>query len=118
MILDSGVCTIYKKRDVSAPGEKPRYTRDLLGEGYYGEMSFETNPDRPTTNREEVRTDARIRVLQDRRINKDCEVVLADAGHTVPGAIVYSVTRAYHGKDDENGEPITDLSLTEVGVWS
>lgn len=118
MLLDSGVCTVYKRRDVSAPGDKPAYDYEQVHESCYAELAYETAPDRPTAYREEVRIDARIRVLQCRRITNHDTVVLRDARHVEPGAIRYEVRRAYHGHDEESGEPITDITLTEVGTWS
>ena len=56
----------------------------------------------------------RIRILQDRTItNKD--VVVLQETHTIePGMERLEVVRAYHGHDDENGQPITDLTLKAV----
>lgn len=110
MILDKGICTIYRKTPSVTSGAMPTYTDTKIGEYWYGELNFETAPGRPTPDREEVRTDARIRILQDRSINNHDRVTLAAAS----GVKTYEVTRAYHGRDDESGEPITDLSLEVV----
>ena len=97
----------------------PAYAYDLLTRSYYGELEFTTQEARPNGPREVVRVDARIRILQDRRITNLDAVALADAQAIVPGETVrYEVVRAYHGTDEESGEAITDLSLTEVGRWS
>lgn len=108
MILDKGICTIYRKVNVAGPGEKPRFTDDAYWWSWYGELSFETAPARPTDAREEVRTDARIRILQNREINNHDRVELKRADGEM---LAYEVTRAYHGRDDESGELITDLNL-------
>ena len=108
MILDKGVCTIYRKKNTAAPGEKPRYADTPYWASWYGELDFETNQARPTEAREEVRTDARVRILQNRKINNHDRVKLEPLD---ADALVYEVTRAYHGRDDESGELITDLSL-------
>ena len=80
-------------------------------ESWYGELSFETSPARPTETRKEIRTDARIRILQNREIKEHDRVALSvysqDPEH-------YEIERAYHGRDDESGELITDLSLRKV----
>ena len=111
MLLDKGVASVYRKTNTAAAGSKPVWDNVLIHTGWYGELSFETSPGRPTDAREEVRTDARIRILQNRLINNHDRVVLDDAsGNTT----AYEVTRAYHGRDDESGEPITDLSLEVV----
>ena len=68
-----------------------------------------------------MKTDARIRILQNRAIHNHDVVVLAQVD-AVPEAIpgddervpVYEVGRAYHGADEDSGELITDLSLVEV----
>lgn len=111
MILDSGICTVSRKRNVAAPGAKPTYELDVIHIGWYGELSFATTPARPTQEREEVRTDARIRILQNRSIANH-DVVTLDTPND--SATVYQVTRAYHGTDDDSGELITDLSLEVV----
>lgn len=111
MILDTGICTVYHTVDTAGPGEKPNLVDAPLFQSWYGELSFETAPARPTPDREEIRTDARIRILQCRRVtNHDC-VDLTDAeGSTTR----YRVTRAFHGTDAESGELITDLNLEVI----
>ena len=108
MILDKGIATIYRKTDTAEAGDMPTYTDVMIWQSWYGELSFETAPARPTEAREEIRCAARVRVLQNRAINNHDRVELADTGGTVT---LYEVTRAYHGYDDDSGEPITDLSL-------
>ena len=110
MLLDKGIATVYRKTNTAAPGGKPVWQNTQIHKGWYGELSFETAPARPTEAREEVRTDARIRILQNRAINNHDRVTLESA----EGATAYEVTRAYHGTDDESGELITDLSLEVV----
>ena len=111
MLLDSGVCTVYHKTNVAPPGGKPTFENVAFHWSWYGELSFETTPARPTEPREEVRTDARIRVLQNRHINNHDRVELMDAQGN---ATAYEVARAYHGYDAESGELITDLSLEVI----
>ena len=111
MILDKGIATIYHKLDTAAAGDMPEYLDDMFWQSWYGELNFETAPGRPTDNREEVRTDARIRILQNREINNHDRVELTPVtGET----LTYEVTRAYHGRDDESGELITDLNLEVI----
>lgn len=108
MILDSGIASVYKKRNVAGPGEKPRFEDQLLCEGWYGELSFETAPASPTERREETQVDARVRMLQNRNINNHDRVRLAPWSGE---AQAFEVVRAYHGADRESGELISDLSL-------
>lgn len=121
MILDTGICSVFRKTDSSGAGEMPApsYTRIHLS--WYGELHFETNPANPTSQREDVKTDARIRILQNRAIHNHDVVVLAQVDavpEVIPGdderVPVYEVGRAYHGADEDSGELITDLSLVEV----
>lgn len=111
MILDKGICSVYRKTNTAGPGAMPVYTDMLIHMSWYGELSYETAPARPTEGREEVRTDARVRILQNRSIANHDRVELVPTGGTVSR---YEVTRAYHGKDDDSGELITDLNLEVV----
>ena len=111
MLLDKGIAIIYRKTNTASAGAKPVWENVEYYRGWYGELNFETSPGRPTPDREEVRTDARIRILQNRTINNHDRVILADV---LGNAKAYEVTRAYHGRDDESGELITDMSLEVV----
>ena len=71
MILDRGTCKIYRKTSTTPAGGKPTSTEAAFFESYYGELSFETAPSRPTERREETKTAARIRILQNRNIRDD-----------------------------------------------
>ena len=111
MNLDKGICTVYHTENTAAAGAKPVLRETAYFESWYGELNFETSPARPTDARKEIRTDARIRILQNRSIKEHDRVALSvysqDPEH-------YEIERAYHGTDDESGELITDLSLKKV----
>lgn len=107
MILDKGTCSIYDKINIAVPGNMPKYKLKLKCQSWYGELNFETNPVN-TAMQEMVETSARIRILQNREINNHNVVILPDNQQ-------YEVTRAYHGTDEESGEPITDLTLRKMG---
>ena len=114
MLLDAGVCTIFRMLDNSGAGDMPSKAYTPVFRSWYGELSFETSPSRPTEGREERKTDARIRVLQNRTLCQGDVVVLADLSEFVDladGTPVYRITRAYHGQDDGGPTPITDLTL-------
>ena len=112
MILDSGICSIFRKYDMALSGEMPRPGYMLLWKSWYGELSFETSPARPTEGREERRTDARIRVQQNRDIRQHDVVVLANVDRIVDAAgPVYEITRAFHGQDDDSPALVSDLTL-------
>ena len=108
MILDKGVCTVYHKVNTAEAGDMPAFTDVAFWQSWYGELDFGTAEARPTDDREEVRVDARVRILQNREINNHDRVELMETGG---GVTVYEVTRAYHGIDDDSGELITDLTL-------
>lgn len=108
MILDKGIATIYHKVDTAEAGDMPAYVNTPYWQSWYGELDFGTSQSRPTDYREEIRCDARVRILQNRSITNHDRVELAETGGPVT---VYEVTRAYHGMDTESGELISDLSL-------
>ena len=113
MILDSGICTIFSKNDVSEPGGMPvyRYTRKTAG--WYGIRSFSS---RPLYLRENEKTSVslKIRILQNISVTNKDTVVLADVDEVPASAERYEIVRAYHGVDDETGVPISDLDLEVV----
>lgn len=111
MILDTGICSIFRKQDVAERGNMPKYEYKPISKHWYKELNFETAPAYPTQGREEVQTDARIRILQDRRLANHDVVVMANVPRVDDVLIAYEITRAYHGRDDESGEMITDLTL-------
>ena len=84
-----------------------------IAAGFYGILEYETAPVNPTGDREDTETTLRIRVIQNRDITNHCIVALGDLEEIKEGIQTLEVTRAYHG-NDENGQPITDLTLREV----
>lgn len=125
MILDSGICTVFKKTDISEPGGMPVFGLKVRTKAFFGMLDFATEQEWPTELREETEVAARIRILQDRAITNHDAVVLEDVNtgtdsmtaeelHNAFDVTVLEVTRAYHGHDDETGEPITDLTLKAV----
>ena len=115
MRLDSGVCTVFAKKDVSGEGEMPRYEYPIKSKSYYAELDFATSGSWTTQGREDVVIDARIRIAQNRAITQNDVVVLSDASEIGQGEH-YAVDRAYHGMDEESGMPISDLSRRRVSA--
>lgn len=111
MILDDGICTVYRKVNTAEAGGMPVFQDQAYHRSWYGVLSFETAPVRPTDKREEIQTDARVRILQNRHIANHHRVTLQNREGTVEH---YEVERAYHGIDPDNGEMITDLNLKAV----
>lgn len=116
MILDTGICTVYRKENTASPGSKPTWNDTKIHESYYGELNFETSPSRPTDNREEINTAARVRILQNRRIANHDRVKLERFGseERPEAEELFEVTRAWHGTDADSGDEITDLTLEVV----
>jgi len=106
MILDSGICQIYKVKNTARPGEMPNETLVQIAECWYGELSFESSPIQYTENLEQIEIAQRIRILQNRELQEKA-VVIIDGQQ-------YKVERLYHGKDIESGELITDMNLSRV----
>jgi hypothetical protein len=111
MILDRGVCRILHKTSTTPSGGKPTATWAVIHESYYGELSFETAPARPTERREDTKTAARIRILQNRGIRNDDVAELTPFDGTEVKADYYRIARAWHGDDSDSGQPISDLTL-------
>ena len=111
MILDRGICSISKRVNTAESGKKPVYSYEKYHVSWYGELSYET-AQWINENREAVRADARIRVLQNRKITNHDRVCLKACDSTETA--MYEVTRAYHGTDSESGELISDLTLGAI----
>ena len=84
MILDTGICTLFRRTDQAEPGGRPVYGYTRLGQSWYGELAFETSPAWETEGRKSLRADARIRIHQDRSLRQHDVAVLMDA-ETVEG---------------------------------
>lgn len=114
MILDTGICTVFRETDTSEAGGMPTTGYTLIGSSWYKEISYETAPAWPTDGRKEQKADGRIRILQNLGIMQNDVVVLEElsafSGKSA-GAPVYRITRAYHGKDDDGPALISDLTL-------
>lgn len=114
MILDKGICSIFRKYDAAEGASMPVWAYELIHQSWYGELDFATAEIRPTEYREEIKADARIRIHQNRSINNHFVVVLDKDAVMDEGKERYEVTRAFHGTDQDSGEPITDLTLERV----
>ncbi len=114
MILDDGICTVFELVDKAKPGGKPDLKPQEKIMAWFGYLDFATAEAWPTTGREETEVTTRIRIHQDRTItNKN--VVVLQMTHTIEeGMERLEVVRAFHGVDDDNGQPITDLTLKAV----
>lgn len=113
MLLDKGYCSIYEIGNSAAPGDMPVESLTLKYQSWYGELNFETAP-KAMDAREGVAVSNRIRILQNRSVNNNDVAVLSstlpDPEDPLP-ATRYNITRAFHGIDEQSGEPITDLTL-------
>jgi SPP1 family predicted phage head-tail adaptor len=101
MILDNGICTVLRRTDrIFTP----------VCKSWYGELSFETQPSQDN-QAVGVQSAARVRIHQTREVIKGDVAVLRNADTLSDIEAYYEVTRAYHGNDDDNGQPITDLTM-------
>ena len=107
MILDSGICKIYKINDISETGEMPKKNLILESKSWYGELDFSSSPIQHTDVSEMIEISQRIRIIQNRMIMKNKTIVII-------GADQFNVERIFHGKDEETGELISDISLSQV----
>lgn len=114
MLLRDGIATIFENKDVSGPGEKPRFVRKERARSYYARLQFSTRADDPTGRRKELRVDARIRIRQQTDISEDDTVVMDDFSAAEKSEKTYRIVRVFHGADEDNAMPISDLSLEEV----
>ena len=117
MILDTGICTVFRKTDSASAGSMPTATYAPIGCSWYRELSYETSPEWQTEGRKEQKADGRIRILQNRGVAQNDVVVLEQLAafkDKSANAPVYRVTRAYHGIDDDGPTPISDLTLEVV----
>lgn len=114
MILDSGICTIFAKRNVAGRGQMPRYAYDMKVQSYFGELDFASGGTWTTQGREDVVIDARIRIHQDRSVTVHDVVALAEVDAASDATALYEIDRIFHGRDDESGELISDLTLRKV----
>ena len=117
MILDKGMCTVFRPTDASEPGRMPVVTYAPLFCGWYGELSYSTSPAREKEGRTEHQIDGRIRILQCRSIRQNDVVLLEacdDYSKRSAGAVVYRIVRAWHGADEDSPDLISDLSLEVV----
>lgn len=114
MILDSGICTVFRKTDTSSAGYMPSVEYAPIWASWYGELSYETAPVWETDGRKSQRIDGRIRILQNKAIRQNDVVVLEHLDRfedRSDDATVYQIVRAYHGVDDDGPTLISDLSL-------
>jgi len=114
MILDKGFCSIYATANVAAPGDMPKEEGLVLKyQSWYGELGFETSP-RNVAAHEGVVVANRIRVLQNRDITNHDVAVLSSVLPPPPDTPRYNIVRVYHGFDEDNGQPISDVTLERI----
>ncbi len=115
MILDTGICSVFRLSQKEVPsGYMPTMDWTLIGKSWYKELQFSTQPKWESANREETQTDQKIRIMQMRQLRKEDRVVLADVDALPESGMIYKITRAFHGQDDDSPALISDLDLQEV----
>lgn len=117
MILDKGICTVFRETDTASAGSMPVKSYTPIWSSWYGELSFETRPEWQTDGRKEQRVDGRIRIMQNRSISQNDVVILEHLSaynERSGNALVYRIVRAFHGQDDDGPTQISDLTLEVV----
>lgn len=114
MLLDKGFCTIYEVTNTAPAGDMPVDGLTLKFQSWYGELDFETAPIHATAAQEDVEITTRVRIHQNRAISNHDIAVLSNVLPAPAGSVLFEITRAYHGMDKENGQPITDLTMRKV----
>ena len=107
MILDSGICKIYKIANTAGPGEMPNENKVKIAERWFGDLDFSSAPTQYTESLEQIEVSRKIRVL---RVD---EIVMKKTIVEI-GVEAYMVERVYDGTDKESGERISDISLSKV----
>ena len=103
MILDKGICEIYRKTDTAPAGEKPAYERVLVYSSWFGDLDFVSVTEAETAGQNTPSIDRKIRVLDN--------AVISPLMPAKIGQDWYEIKRVFHGKDDDSGELIADISL-------
>lgn len=113
MILDAGICTVAHKVNRAPRGGKPFWAYEVFFHSWYGETAFSTTA-RASDSRENSRISARIRVRQNRAITNHDIVCLANVPSITDDLTLYEVVDVWHGYDDQNKEPISNISLEVI----
>lgn len=106
MILNDGICTLCWRVNTAEPGQKPVYAPEAIGQSWYGDLEFATNPEFNTELREDALVDRRIRVLRDFSLDRLYYVEI-DGDY-------YKVTRVFNGRDEDSGQLMADISLQRI----
>ncbi len=118
MLLDNGIASVFREVNTAGVGFKPRYAYQRWHQGYYGLLSYETTPARPTDEQEIAETSLRIRMWRVNGLSNNDMIILGDveSAEKAPENLKrYAVTRVYQG-EDEAGQEISDITLSEVRV--
>ena len=105
MILDTGICAVYRVDPVPGGGLKRGLT--LKFETWYGALRFENTP-RTEAGQVIIETAGRIRIPQNRAVSAQ-DIVKMDG-------VRYGIARVYHGADDDGGALISDITLENLAV--
>lgn len=98
MILDTGICKIYRVR-AGRPQTSPTSGLKAVYNNWYATLGHESGGGGEAGDNQ-----LRIRCHDGDIAEYDIAMI---------GKQPWRVTRVYHGKDDENGQPIADLTLVQ-----
>jgi hypothetical protein len=105
MLLDAGIATVYRQTLISDPGDMPRYQWAEIWKSFYGEKTVGlTRYYAGMDHNDQI--DLLIQVQRNRGLSPATDRVEIDGEY-------YRITQAQHVIDEE-GLPMTDLSLERV----
>lgn len=105
MLLDSGIVSIYRQKNVAAPGKKPQYEWEQIWQSYYGEKTVGVNR-YYTAMAQDDQVDMLIEAQRNRGISTATDRAEIDG-------VYYRIVQIQHVLDD-NDLPMTDLALERV----
>lgn len=114
MLLDSGIATVWRGRNTAPPGRKPVMKFDQkIYASYYGDKTVGITR-YWTAKAQDDRADLLI------EIQRCAEISTADRCQLEPGLDsaaegYYKILQVQH-LQDEDGQPVTDLTLERIGA--
>lgn len=105
MLLDGGIVTLYRQKNISSLGDMPQYEWSPVWQSYYGEKTVGISR-YYTGLAQNDHTDMLIEVQRNRDISTALDRAEIDG-------IYYRITQVQHLLDDD-GLKMTDLALERV----
>lgn len=113
MILDDGICSIFRAANVAAAGRMPVWGFEPVGQSWFKRRSYSTRASFMREGAEDTTVSLRIRILRNDAVTNHDVVILVPADAMLPNVKRYSVINAVHDVDPDSGEAVTDLYLED-----